>query len=272
VTGKIGDEPHMDDQAEQFDDRYMELLEAARDHWWVRGMQEIGATLIGPVDRPIDVLDAGCGTGALLPWAASLTAPSLPVAIDVSPAAVERCRTAGLPAEFEVASVTDLPYDDGRFDLVLSSDVLQHLTIDQASSAASETARVLRPGGRLLIRTNSAQGRRGVAERDDWRMYTPASLRSVLEGAGLEVDRLSSVNMIQGAWASIPRRAIRQAHDHETLVDEHRAQHGLGIPEPVGERRNRIFLSLLRWEARYLRKPGRSLPFGHSLYAVARRP
>lgn len=261
----------MDDQTGQFDDRYMELLEAARDHWWVRGMQEIGATLIEPVDQPLDVLDAGCGTGALLPWAASLTAPSLPFAIDVSPAAVERCRSAGLPAEFEVASVTDLPYDDGRFDLILSSDVLQHLTIDQASAALVETARVLRPGGRLLIRTNSAQGRRHVAERDDWRMYTQASLRSALEDAGLEVDRLTPVNMIQGAWASLPRRTAHDHHDHETLVDEHRAHHGLGIPEPVGDRRNRVFLSLLRWEARYLRKPGRSLPFGHSLYAVARR-
>ncbi len=262
----------MDDQTDQFDDRYMELLEAARDHWWVRGMQEIGATLLQPIDRPIDVLDAGCGTGALLPWAATLTAPSFPAAVDVSPAAVERCRSAGLAAELEVGSVTDLPYDDGRFDLVLSSDVLQHLTIDQASSAASEMARVLRPGGRLLIRTNSAQGRRGVEEQDDWRLYTKDSLRNVLEGAGLEVDRLTPVNMVQGAWASIPRRRVRDAHEHDSLVEEHRAQHGLGIPEPVGERRNRIFLSLLRQEARYLRKPGRSLPFGHSLYAVARRP
>lgn len=262
----------MDDQTEQFDDRYMALLEAARDHWWVRGMQEIGAALLGPVDRPIDVLDAGCGTGALLPWAASLTAPSLPIAIDVSPAAVERCRTAGLPAELEVASVTELPFDDGRFDLVLSSDVLQHLTIDQASSAASEMTRVLRPGGRLLIRTNSAQGRRGVAEQDDWRLYSQDSLRSVLEDAGLEVDRLSPVNLVQGLWASLPRPRGDDSHDHETLVDEHRAHHGLGIPEPVGDRRNQVLLSLLRLEARYLHRPGRSLPFGHSLYAVARRP
>ncbi len=262
----------MDDQIEQFDDRYMALLEAARDHWWVRGMQEIGETLIAPVDRPIDVLDAGCGTGALLPWAASLAAPSLPIAIDVSPAAIERCRTAGLPAELEVASVTELPFDDGRFDLVLSSDVLQHLTIDQASSAASEMARVLRPGGRLLIRTNSAQGRRGVAERDDWRLYSQDSLRSVLEDAGLEVDRLSAVNLVQGLWASLPRPRVGEAHDHESLVDEHRAHHGLGLTQPVGDRRNQVLLSLLRLEARYLRKPGRSLPFGHSLYAVARRP
>lgn len=262
----------MDDQTDEFDDRYMQLLEAARDHWWVRGMQEIGATLLGPVEQPIDVLDAGCGTGALLPWAATLTAPSIPAAIDVSPAAVERCRAADLPAEFEVASVTDLPYDDGRFDLILSSDVLQHLTIDQASSAVSETSRVLRPGGRLLVRTNSAQGRRGVTEHENWRMYTQSSLRDLLEGGGLVIDRISPVNMIQGAWASLPRRPVRHTHEHETLVDEHRSQHGLGIPEPVSRQRNQVLLSLLRWEARYLRKPGRSLPFGHSLYAVARRP
>lgn len=263
----------MSSGAEQFDDGYMALLHAARDHWWVKGMQDIAVALLGSVDRPIDVLDAGCGTGALLPWAATLSAPSRPAAVDISPAAVERCRATGLPVELAVGSVAQLPFADGSFDLVLSSDVLQHLTLEQAADASSEMARVLRPGGRLVIRTNSGQGRHQVQQRVDWRLYRPASLRDTLQAAGFEVERLTAVNLLQGLWASLPRRRQPQHHQASgALVDEHRAQHGLGIPEPVGRVKNVVLLSLLRAEARYLRRRGRSLPFGHSLYAVARRP
>lgn len=256
---------------QQFDERYMALLESARDHWWVRGMQGIAAALAGPADRPLDVLDAGCGTGALLTWAATLSAPGRPVAVDIAPVAIERCRVSNLPADLAVASVSQLPFADRRFDLVLSSDVLQHLTLDDAAAAAREMARVLRPGGRVLIRTNSAHGRRRIEERDDWRLYSPDSLRATLADAGLVVERVTAVNVVQGLWASIPRRR-RHEVSGSTLVDEHRAQHGLGIPQPVGRVKNQLLLAPLWVEARWLSRPGRSLRFGHSLYAVAHRP
>jgi SAM-dependent methyltransferase len=235
-------------------------------------MQDIAVALLGPVDRPIDVLDAGCGTGALLPWAATLSAPSRPTAVDISAAAVARCRATGMPGELAVGSVAHLPLADRSFDLVLSSDVLQHMTLEQAADASLEMARVLRPGGRLVIRTNSGQGRHNIQQRADWRLYRPASLRDTLQAAGFEVERVTSVNLVLGLWASLPRRR-RPQHHHATdaLVDEHRARHGLGIPEPVGRVKNLVLLFVLRAEARYLRRRGRSLPFGHSLYAVARR-
>jgi SAM-dependent methyltransferase len=170
-----------------------------------------------------------------------------------------------------VASVTQLPFADERFDLVLSSDVLQHLTLDGALAATTEMSRVLRRGGRVVIRTNSAHGRRRIEERDDWRLYRVDSLRATLVGAGLVVERVTAVNVVQGLWASVPRpRHVN--HAAGTLVDEHRAQHGLGIPEPVGPLKNRLLLAPLRVEGWWLRRPGRSLPFGHSLYAIARRP
>ena len=266
---------------EQFDEHYMTLLEAARNHWWVQGMRDIGASLLGTSeDAPLDVLDAGCGTGALLPWAATLSSPSLPIAIDVSPVAVQRCRMTALPAVLAVGSVASLPFSNGSFDLVLSSDVLQHLTRELADEAVAEMARVLRPGGRLLIRTNSAHGRRDVTERDDWRLYRPAMLRAALESAGLQVERLTPVNFVQGVWASVPRPRLRRTAEHhadaldhtDPLVDQHREHRSLGIPEAAGSLKNWAMLRVLHAERWYLRHPGRSLPFGHSLYAVARRP
>ena len=52
-------------------------------------------------------------------------------------------------ATAQVADVTDLPFADGEFDLVVSSISLHHW--DHPESAVGELARVLRPGGRLVI-------------------------------------------------------------------------------------------------------------------------
>lgn len=51
----------------------------------------------------------------------------------------------------EISTVAQLPSDDERFDLVLTFTVLQHLTDARAADAAREIARILRPGGHLLI-------------------------------------------------------------------------------------------------------------------------
>jgi hypothetical protein len=89
------------------------------------------------------------------------------------------------------------------------------------------------------------------------------------------VDALTRVNLVQGLWATATRPFTRRGrhvtHDGD-LTDEHRATHGLGIPEPVHPVKNRALLQLLRLEARYVARPGRRLPFGHSIYAIARKP
>jgi SAM-dependent methyltransferase len=157
-------------------------------------------------------------------------------------------------------------------------DVLQHLTTAGAAAAVAEMARVLRPGGRLLVRTNAAFGRRHVAEREDWRLYRPETLRATLCSSGLEVAALTPVNALQALWASVPRgwsRPRHEAHSNAAGEDAHRAEWGvagLGIPTKVHPVINTVLLGLLRLEALWLSRPGRHLPFGHSLYAVARRP
>lgn len=59
--------------------------------------------------------------------------------------------TAGLPIDPDVDLTKPLPYGSGEFDLVLLSEVLEHLP-DQRTVVA-EAARVLRPGGHLLLST-----------------------------------------------------------------------------------------------------------------------
>ena len=192
-------------RAHDFDDRYFARLGAVRDHWWVRGMQDVGAALLGGPATGLRVLDAGAGSGALLPWAHDRGAPHPVVAIDLAAPAVAQCRALGLGTQVARASSAQLPFRAASFDLVLSSDVLQHLPAGDDVRAVREFARVLAPGGRALVRTNCAHGRGHVEQHDDWRLYRPATLRALFEANGLVVDALTPVNLVQGLWATATR-------------------------------------------------------------------
>jgi SAM-dependent methyltransferase len=58
---------------------------------------------------------------------------------------------AGLDIRFDEGRSTALPYGDASFDLVLSTLFFHHLPADAKGRSAAELARVLRPGGRLVV-------------------------------------------------------------------------------------------------------------------------
>jgi len=106
--------------------------------------------LIGDV-AGLDVLDAACGTGR---YALVLAEAGARVSgMDVSPEMIGHARRKaserGLAADLTVESLTALPYADESFDLVVCGLALCHLP--ELSPAAREFARVLRPGGRLVV-------------------------------------------------------------------------------------------------------------------------
>jgi ubiquinone/menaquinone biosynthesis C-methylase UbiE len=95
------------------------------------------------------VLDVGTGPGVFLIEIARRR-PDLTLAgIDLSADMVAAARRNATTAEVQVGNVTELPFPDATFDLVVSSLSLHHW--DDPGAAAPELARVLRPGGRLHI-------------------------------------------------------------------------------------------------------------------------
>ncbi|MEE9301540.1 MAG: methyltransferase domain-containing protein [Alphaproteobacteria bacterium] len=105
-----------------------------------------------PSSPPMKVLDIGCGTGVN---AEALAAKGHEVSgIDISPVAIEKFRARGFDGA--VCNINEeIPFEDGTFDLVFGSDVIEHI-ID-TERALSEMNRVLRPGGQLVLSTpNSA--------------------------------------------------------------------------------------------------------------------
>lgn len=103
---------------------------------------------LGPAHRLI--LDVGAGVG---PMAGRLTDEGRKViALDLIPemGAAAREKRSGLP--YVVASADRLPFKAGRFDAVVADGVLHHLKVQGIlAEGIEESARVLRPGGRLCV-------------------------------------------------------------------------------------------------------------------------
>jgi len=108
------------------------------------------------------MLDAGCGDGRYL--AAVGTTGHVPerlVGSDISERILETARATaaahGVRPELVRANLESLPFADASFELVLSVQVIEHL-LDPAAGLR-ELARVLRPGGALLLSTDNARNR-----------------------------------------------------------------------------------------------------------------
>lgn len=249
-----------DDMKDVPGDYYRRLQAIERDHWWRTGMQEITAALLrGRLDGArLGVLDAGCGTGGFLAWLVERWSFERVAGVDLSDEAIALASDVLPGADLRVMGLTTLPFADGAFDLVTLNDVLQHVHEDVVLASLRELRRVLAPGGTLLVRTNG--GRRARLERGDWRLYDEGSLRAELGRAGLHVDRATYANMLLSLVGSLRGCAPRAP-----------TSSSCGVPKATGAVVTIVGRGVLGLEARFLRRPGRHLPFGHTLFAVARR-
>jgi SAM-dependent methyltransferase len=101
------------------------------------------------------VLDLACGTGTLALGVLERAPGARVTGIDGDPEILERARAkardAGAELEFDRGLSTALPYEDETFDVVLSTLFFHHLSDAAKRTSAEEIARVLRPGGRVVI-------------------------------------------------------------------------------------------------------------------------
>ncbi len=129
---------------------WVRIIRERRDRYRTELTDEAVLAAVGPC-HGLDVLDAGCGEGYLTREIARLGARQVTGA-DKSPALIAAARavSAGQPAaRFREADVAALPFGDASFDLGIVNHVLNDLP--DITSPVRELARVLRPGGRLVI-------------------------------------------------------------------------------------------------------------------------
>jgi SAM-dependent methyltransferase len=117
------------------------------------GPDEVAAILEGLDLDGAEVLDIGCGLGAIDLLLVREHGAARVTGIDIEPPLIERARqrvaAAGLRDRIELRLVQPgpLPFADGIFDLVFSKDSIIH--IPDKAALYGEVLRVLRPGGRF---------------------------------------------------------------------------------------------------------------------------
>ena len=253
-------------RAEDFADLY--ALEESL--WWFVGMREVTAALLDaacPPGRARDVLDAGCGTGAMLNWLERYARGGRVAGVDISSDALAFCRERGL-SNLAQASVTQLPFADATFDLVTSFDVMVQVLGEGSDEAAMrEMFRVLRPGGVAFVRAAAYEWMRSGHDEaiNSQRRYTLGLLIGRMRRAGFRVRRSTYANTLLFPAAAFTRLVLKRVG----LAG--RGSDVKPLP-PQLDWLNRTLTSALVAEARLLKRPGAKLPAGLSTICVAEKP
>ncbi len=118
-------------------------------HFWFRARRDYILRRMQQwhIAKNAAILEVGCSGGPLLQALADQGYANVQ-GIDLSPAGIGLCHQRNLK-NASIMDATALAFADQQFDLVIASDILEH--IDQEAKALSEWRRVLKPGGKLLV-------------------------------------------------------------------------------------------------------------------------
>lgn len=228
-------------------------------HWWFVSRRAICERMIDRLYLPrgAAILEPGCGTGGNF---AMLSRRGKLYAMDSDETALRFAASRGT-AELARGHLPDrIPFDDILFDLVVMTDVLEHLD-DEAGSLRAIRAR-LKPGGWLLLTVPAMQwlwSEHDVTHHHR-RRYRASQLRTRVTDGGFTVDYLSYFNFILFPVIAGVRMLQRIASSNGRD-----GQHDLKLPSPVV---NAVLARVFSSE-RYV-IPAVRMPVGVSLLLLAR--
>lgn len=238
---------------------YAVMFRVEETHWWYRALHQLIFEMLErglPDWRDKAILDAGCGTGAILK---RLGNPAKNVGVDLAPKAIAFCKERGLD-NVQQADISALPFADESFDAVISSSVLYHEWVKDLDGAVSELRRVLRPDGLLFVILPAFRFLHSA--HDDAvmtaRRFRKHEVRSLLVENGFAIQRLTYWTTLLFPLAVLARtlggskmgRDFPEAGTSPSFID-------------------RLFARTMSIELKLLRTI--SLPFGVALFAIARK-
>ena len=234
--------------------------EAEARHFWFQGFRSFVSPLIQAATggrRGLRLLDCGCGTGANL---SLLGAAGTVVGIDYTFSGLREAHARG-HARLAQATASALPFPHETFDVATSFDLLQVLPDAIEPLALSELARVLKPGGALVVNVAAMPSLRGdhALLSEEARRYDRRDLRRKLAAAGFTVERITHTNA-----TLLPMMVVVRAF--QRLRGARAAASDIAVPPaPI----NGALSALLRVEARVVRHV--DLPVGSSILCLARK-
>ncbi len=143
-----------DHSAAIYDTQVEVLFTGAADVMRRRAMKPIAAWLAGRNQRGLTALDVGCGTGRLLAFLHDAWPGLRLTGLDLSaPYLAEARRLVGRTARAKLTegAAERLPFEDASVDVIASSFLLHELPHDVRESALAEMARVVKPGGIVVV-------------------------------------------------------------------------------------------------------------------------
>lgn len=239
---------------------YHQMAQHEDTHWWFRARRVLVRRTIERFCRlPAEpqILDAGCGSGGSLEMLAGLGRVS---AFEMDAEAAEVARARGV-AQVRLGHLPDaVPFDAEQFDLVVMTDVLEHIEDDRAALRA--VAALIRPGGWLVMTVPALRflWSHHDATHHHFRRYGRSELRRKLRRAGLDVRWVSYHN----SWLLPVVAGVRLA---QRITGTNGAADDVAMPpRPVNELLYQVFASERHFIGRL------ALPLGVSVLACAQRP
>jgi SAM-dependent methyltransferase len=238
---------------------YEIMFRVEETHWWYRAVHELIFQTLEyelPNWRTKTILDAGCGTGAIL---SRLGNPDRNVGIDLATEAISFCQKRGL-ANVQQGDIAALPYAENSFDVVICSSVIYHEWVSNPSAALHELHRVLKPEGLLLLNVPAFRGLHSAHDKVVMtaRRFRKNEIRSLLSTSGFYVKRLTYWTTLLFPLAVIARTLGGSKMGRDFPVEQGRRS-----------RFDSLFSAIMRIELQLLKRT--SLPFGVALFAVAKK-
>ncbi len=236
--------------------------ELESENWLKAGRRNL---LVGQIRKAMDgrtkleILDLGSGVGQNVP---ALHQFGIVDALEINEIGLRALRSApGIREVFD----QPIPFElDRRYDVIVATDVLEHLPDDRG--AAQWVADHLRPGGVFFSTVPAYQflfGEHDVALHH-FRRYTATNYADIMP-ASLKVERCGYFNSILFPIAAVARLASRFRSSEENSADYAKKQSSV-VPAPV----DTVFRSILDLEIKMI-DMRIGLPFGLSVYCLARR-